>query len=163
LAGAPGRWRTWFRRWQWAARAIAWDEWLQALAEQAHADAIREATRRHLDSARALQDLGLRRLKLDAAAPPGEPKALKPMEAEAATQAVAQGIALERLALGLPTTVARTEYEVTERIRTAARLVERVTALVKEHLCPTCRAAVLAEIERLSREAEALKQADGGV
>jgi hypothetical protein len=59
----PQAWAKNANRWQWRERAEAWDECQRQQARLAHAEAVEEMNRRHLQEAKALQSKAIQRLK----------------------------------------------------------------------------------------------------
>lgn len=145
-----GRWFTWLRQHQWAARALAWDAFLREQAEQVTRDAIHDAINRHIAEAKALQELALRRIKQDREATDVKGQ-LGPGAVAATTQALTEGVALERLSLGLPSTITRTEQEVSAIVDASLRLWDQLLALFQTHVCAECQERIRGEIESLTR------------
>jgi hypothetical protein len=59
----PQAWAKNARRWHWHDRAEAWDACQRQQARLAHAEAVEEMNRRHLQEAKALQSIAVQRLK----------------------------------------------------------------------------------------------------
>src|SRR5262245_4447920 len=59
----PQAWATNAKCWRWRERAEAWDEFQRHQTRLAHAEELKEMTRRHLQEARALQSAAIQRLK----------------------------------------------------------------------------------------------------
>lgn len=95
---ASGQIRRWAERWNWAARARAWDQELERLKQKKQLDAVEEMTERHVKEAHMLQSKAVERLRQL------RPEELKPRETlnyliEAAKlERLARGEATERVA-----------------------------------------------------------------
>jgi hypothetical protein len=92
----PGAWSRAAACWRWRERAEAWDELERQRARAAHAQAVDEMNRRHVQEGQALQNKGLQALKAM------EPTRLSATEA---VRCVVDGTKLERTARGEPETV----------------------------------------------------------
>ena len=91
---ASGTIRRWAERWNWKARAIAWDQQLEQVKRQEQLTAVREMAERHAREAMMLQNKAVERLRQL------RPEELKPRETLAYLIEAAK---LERLARGEPT------------------------------------------------------------
>jgi hypothetical protein len=91
---ASGQIRRWARRWDWAARAAAWDHELQRRQQAEQVAAVRDMAERHAREAVLLQNKAVERLRQL------RPEELNPRETLAFLVEAAK---LERLARGEPT------------------------------------------------------------
>jgi hypothetical protein len=92
--GASGQIRTWAQRWNWSARARAWDEELERVKTSKQLAAIDEMAERHAKEALMLQNKAVERLRQL------RPEELKPRET---LDFLIEAAKLERLARGEPT------------------------------------------------------------
>jgi len=92
--GASGQIRTWAQRWNWTARARAWDQELERVKTSKQLAAIDEMAERHAKEALMLQNKAVERLRQL------RPEELKPRET---LDFLIEAAKLERLARGEPT------------------------------------------------------------
>src|SRR5262249_46531474 len=92
--GASGQIRRWADRWNWSARARAWDQELEQVKCKRQIEAVEEMAERHAKEALMLQNKAVERLRQLL------PEELKPRETLAFLIDAAK---LERLARGEPT------------------------------------------------------------
>ena len=90
-------WASNAKKWHWRSRAEAWDEQQRLQARAAHAAAVDEMNRRHIQEAKALQSMAIQRLK-----------SLEPERLSSADvlRFCIESAKLERTALGEPETIA---------------------------------------------------------
>ena len=92
----PQAWAKNAKQWNWRERAEAWDQHERQVARAAHAKAIEDMNRRHLQEARAFQHLAAQRLK---------GMNLEKLSPADALRFCVEAAKLERLALGVPETI----------------------------------------------------------
>ena len=92
--GASGQIRRWAQRWNWSARARAWDQKLQRVQWSKQVEASAEMAERHAKEALLLQNKAVERLRLL------QPQELGPREI---LSYLVEAAKLERLARGEPT------------------------------------------------------------
>ena len=92
--GASGQIRRWAQRWNWSARARAWDQELQRVNWSKQVEASAEMAERHAKEALLLQNKAVERLRLL------QPQELGPREI---LSYLVEAAKLERLARGEPT------------------------------------------------------------
>ena len=141
----------WCQRWDWRARARSWDA---ALDSRRRADLAAQRLRATSDGLTAgglLLARGNRLLDPPTGADPDEwmpyPRALT-----AAAGAMEKGVALQRLALGLPTSVTKQDATLRGEVLRVERLMDDVLLILEEELCDRCLPIVLARIRRLEEE-----------
>jgi hypothetical protein len=91
---ASGQIGRWAQRWNWSARARAWDEELERVRRQKQLEAVEEMAERHAKEALMLQNKAVERLRQL------RPEELKPRDA---LTYLVEAAKLERLARGEPT------------------------------------------------------------
>src|SRR5260370_5769850 len=91
---ASGTMRRWADRWNWPARARAWDQECTRAHATEQIEALKEMTKRHLQEAKVLQNKAVLRLSQL------QPEELKPRET---LDYLIEATKLERLVLGEPT------------------------------------------------------------
>jgi hypothetical protein len=91
---ASGQIRLWAERWNWVARAMAWDQELEQVKRSKQLEAIDEMAERHAREALMLQNKAVERLRQL------RPEELKPRET---LDFLIEAAKLERLARGEPT------------------------------------------------------------
>ena len=91
---ASGQIRRWAERWNWSARAMAWDLEMDRVKQTQQLQAVKEMSERHIGEAMLLQNKAVERLCLL------RPEELKPREM---LDYLIQAAKLERLARGEPT------------------------------------------------------------
>jgi hypothetical protein len=91
---ASGTVRRWADRWNWPARAQAWDRERLRVHLTEQIEAVKEMSKRHLQEAKVLQNKAVQRLSQL------QPEELKPRET---LDYLIEGTKLERLVLGEPT------------------------------------------------------------
>ncbi len=91
---ASGTLRAWAERWQWSARALAWDQELERVKSMAQREAVQEMAERHAKEAMMLQSKAVERLRQL------RPEELKPRDT---LSFLIEAAKLERLARGEPT------------------------------------------------------------
>lgn len=140
----------WCQRWDWRARARAWDAALDRRRQADLADQRRSATDDALAAGEALIDRATRLITPpDGADPEAWTPDLRALGAAAA--ALDKGITLQRLALGLPTSVTRQDATLREEAERVGGMVETIMGVLEEHLCHDCRAVILDQLQRLAR------------
>lgn len=92
--GASGQVRLWAERWNWSARARAWDQELERVKTSKQVAAVEEMAERHAKEALMLQNKAVERLRQL------RPEELKPRET---LDFLIEAAKLERLARGEPT------------------------------------------------------------
>jgi hypothetical protein len=157
------------RRHDWHTRARAWDAEQQRLRETALKKKRDETVQNHLTAANALMAQALTRLRPTPVRdvngnvvlqPNGEPY-LAPADAaelNAAANALDKAIKHQRLALGLPTDLSRQDAYLQEALKRAIATQRGVQAVIEEHLCDDCRAAVGADLVLLAAEQDAIEK-----
>jgi hypothetical protein len=118
---ASGRIRQWAERWNWNARARAWDQELGRVQRAEQLEAVKEMAERHAREALMLQNKAVERLRQL------RPEELKPRET---LDFLVRATRLERLARGEPQTVEEHHYQETshEEIDIFARIEEYANA-----------------------------------
>ena len=91
---ASGQIGRWAQRWNWTARARAWDEELERVRRRKQVEAVAEMAERHAKEALMLQNKAVERLRQL------RPEELKPRDA---LSYLVEAVKLERLARGEPT------------------------------------------------------------
>src|SRR5439155_20196404 len=91
---ASGQIGRWAQRWNWSARARAWDEELDKVRRQKQVEAVAEMAERHVKEALMLQNKAVERLRQL------RPEELKPRDT---LSYLVEAVKLERLARGEPT------------------------------------------------------------
>ena len=127
----------WSSRHQWVARATAWDRHTQHARDEAAIASRRDMVDRHRQVAAGVLAAAVRLIT----PPPsvkGEKRATwKPSanQVRAASQALREALAAERLSQGLPTVITRTQAELTETVQQAIAAQRLITGIVREGLC----------------------------
>jgi len=102
---ASGTIRRWAERWNWSARALAWDQELERVKRTEQVAAVKEMGERHAREALMLQNKAVERLRLL------RPEELKPRET---LNFLVEAAKLERLARGEPTERVAEEHRFTD-------------------------------------------------
>jgi hypothetical protein len=151
-----GRWSSGH---SWVARALAYDVWkdraTQALRESSQARLLEE----HLSEGEKLRQAGIR--LLDDRPPEGRrKKPTRPTSADVvrAAETVREGQHLQRLALGMPTNITKTQVEFQKAVDEALAAQAALTRIIEEHLqddglCEHC-SRIAAELERVHHHQE---------
>lgn len=157
---------TWSSMFSWIVRARAWDDKLeneQARAQQ-HAIALEQDTQKQqqreaqddsLKAARALKREALRVLAAEQAKAKVGPNGKTAGDPDAknialAGQALEKASQMERIALGLPTDISRTDITLRETVAAALESQRLLRDLITEDLCDACRSAIRAKMVRLA-------------
>lgn len=123
----------WCQRWNWRARAHRWDTDL----DRQRRDELVERRRRTTNNTMAAGGVLLARATRLLTPPPGtDPDAWlpEPRVLVAAAGAIDKGIALQRLALGLPTSVTRQDVQLREEVDRVRYLIDGVITIVAEEV-----------------------------
>jgi hypothetical protein len=133
----PQAWSKNAKKWNWRERAEAWDQHERQVARAAHAKAIEDMNRRHLQEARAFQHLAAQRIKA---------MNLEKLSPADTLRFCIEAAKLERLALGVPETIEE----------------QRLTGATGGAVAFTVEAAVRADQELKEWNHERIQQQSGG-
>lgn len=92
-----GKLQKWAHKYNWEVRALAYDKMIDQKRVEEHIEAAKEMTRRHIKLSQMIQERGQKRLEKMKDA---EIAKLKPVDA---AKLIGQGVDMERLAMGQPT------------------------------------------------------------
>lgn len=155
------------RKYHWAVRVRAWDRHVAMNADAAEQEALvaeaREIRKKQLNvvkqqltAAQAGKAQALRIIANIQSAPKEEAHKYA-RELDFAMRALDKAVALERLAVGLPTDVTQQTISLKQQLDTTLALVERVKRIIEEHLCDDCRSRVADELGRISAQERAVR------
>jgi hypothetical protein len=122
---ASGTIRRWADRWNWPARACAWDQERMRVQASEELEAVKEMAKRHLQEARVLQNKAIQRLSQL------QPEELKPRET---LDYLIEGTKLERLVLGEPTERVAEEHHFGEVQEMSDDELAQIIARARERL-----------------------------
>lgn len=145
----------WSARWAWVARALAWDVNQQQIVDRARTEVRRQAVDQHGATARGLLVIVSRLLAPPEGATPNWVPSLNAVAV--ASNAMDKAIHHQRLALGLPSDVTRTEHDLRATIQEGEETMRIVRAVLEEHLCDDCRERVAVQLTAIVGHHERLR------
>lgn len=119
--GSRSRWSDWSARNEWVARATAYDRYVETEARRQREKDIRAMVERHIGAARGMFAVGLTAMNKK------KPEELTPKDA---MQFVAEGIRLERQAMGEPGETVEVELTSLSNQQKAAKVRRKLERLV---------------------------------
>ena len=133
---ASGRIRRWAERWNWNARALAWDQELERLKRREQVEAEREMNERHAKESMMLQNKAIERLRQL------RPEELRPRDLLAF---LVEALKLERLTRGQPTDRIAEEHHFVDLKELSDEELVRIIASGQGPALPPCGPRAISE------------------
>jgi len=142
----------WCQRWAWRTRTGRWDTEVNRRLRAELADQRKQATAVALTAADVVIDRAMLLLTPPKGADP-ETWVPETRVLSAASGALGRGLALQRLALDMPTSVTRQEAIMREELQHAQELFDTVGDILVDYLCDNCRPVIFEQL-RLANNAD---------